>query len=394
MTESLPVSSSGSTILIQKARDLAFAIQSCRDEIDASRQLPARLVDELRKTGMFRLFVPAELGGYEVTPMTFTRIIEEIAAIDGATAWVVSVCAVGGLFAGHMQKGAVQQIYGADPDAILAGGINPTGKALITDGGYSVSGHWRFGSGIRHATWVYGNCVIYEGEQPRLDARGAPEMRLMLFPATSCQVEDTWFTSGLRGTGSQDFTVRDLFVPAEFSLVAFAGQGSQSGVLYRFPFSLFAVLIAAVPLGIARGAIATLIDLASAKKPTGSQELLREKTTAQIAVARAEALHRSGRSFLFEAIEAMWDEVRKSGNATMKSRLDLRLACTQAALNSAQAVDLMCEAGGATSIYSSSPLERAFRDVHTAIQHIAVTPGSLELSGRILLGLEPGTPRF
>jgi alkylation response protein AidB-like acyl-CoA dehydrogenase len=240
---------------------------------------------------------------------------------------------------------------------------------------------------------VYGNCVVQKGGQPRLNQAGTPELRVMLFPVTACQVQDTWFTGGLRGTGSHDFSVRDLFVPAERSLVAFAGEASQPGILYKFPFSLFAVLIAAVPLGIARGA-AALIDLARAKKPTGSQALLRERLSAQIAVARAEALYRSGRAFLFEAIEAMNDEVEKSGHAKYEVSLDLRLACTQAALNSAQAVDLMCEAGGATSIYASSPLERAFRDVHAAIQHIAVTSVSLELSGRVLFGLDPGTSRF
>jgi len=383
-----------SKILIQATSDLAPTIRSCLEEIDTTRQLPERLIEKLRTAGMFRLFLPAEFGGHEVSPIIFTRIIEEIAAIDGATAWVVSVCAAGGLFAGHMEQSAARQIYGSDPNAIMAGGINPTGKALVADGGYIVSGQWGFGSGIRHAAWVYGNCVVHEGERPRMNQAGTPELRVMVFPVTACQVRDTWFTGGLRGTGSHDFSVRDLFVPAERSLVAFAAKASQPGVLYKFPFSLFAVLIAAVPLGIARGAISALVDLAGTKKPTGSQVLLREKPSAQIAVARAEALYRSGRAFLFEAIEAMNSEIEKSGHANIRSRVDLRLACTQAALNSAQAVDLMCEAGGATSIYASSPLERAFRDVHAAIQHIAVNSVSLELSGRVLFGLEPGTARF
>lgn len=382
------------SVLIQRARDLVPLIRTCREEIDATRQLPSRLIEELRTAGMFRLFVPAEFGGYEASPTIFTTIIEEIAAHDGATAWVVSVCAVGGLFAGQMQKSAAQQIYGVDPDSIIAGGINPTGTARAVDGGYIVSGQWGFGSGIRHASWVYGNCVVQDGERPRLNAASAPELRVMLFPVTSCQVHDTWFTGGLRGTGSHDFTVRELFVPTECSLTAFAGEPSQAGILYKFPFSLFAVLIASVPLGIARGAISALVDLARTKKPTGSQVLLKEKPSAQVAMARAEALYRSGRAFLFESIESMQAEIERSGQASMKSRLDLRLACTQAAMNSTQAVDLMCETGGATSIYASSHLERAFRDVHAAVQHIAVTSLSFELSGRVLFGLEPGTARF
>lgn len=188
--------------------------------------------------------------------------------------------------------------------------------------------------------------------------------------------------------------MKDLFVAEELSLIAFSGEASQPGTLFKFRFSLFAVLIAAVPLGIARGAISTLVELAKAKRPTVTSALLSERPAAQIAVARAEALLGSGRAFLFEALSAMGREIAASGEAGMQYRAGLRLACTQAVLNAAQAVDLMFEAGGATSVYTSSPLERCFRDVHAAMQHIAVSSSSLELSGRVLLGLDPGTSRF
>jgi indole-3-acetate monooxygenase len=381
-------------ILIQRARDIGTLIQGCRDEIDTTCHLPAKLVEALRTAGMFRLFVPAEFGGCEVSPITFTKIIEEIAAVDGATGWVVSVCAVGGLFAGYMQKGASSQIYGADPDAIVAGGINPTGQAAAVTGGYLVSGRWSFGSGIQHASWVYGSCIVYENGRPRLNAVGAPEARLMLVPASECQIHDTWHVGGLRGTGSHDFSVKELFVPEDLSLAAFTGQATQPGNLYRFPFSLFAVLIAAVPLGIAKGAISALVEIARTKKPIGSPGLLSEKPSAQIAVARAEALYRSGRAFLFEMLEAMGSEIAAGNVAGMRSRADLRLACTQAAVSSTQAVDLVFEAAGGTAVYTSCPLERYFRDVHTAMQHIAVSSLSLECAGRVLFGFDPGTQRF
>ena len=188
--------------------------------------------------------------------------------------------------------------------------------------------------------------------------------------------------------------MKDLFVPAELSIEAFAGKASQPGNLFKFPFSLFAVLIAAVPLGIARMAISAFVELAKAKKPTGSSSLLSERQSAQLAVARAEALLCSGRAFLFEALREMDDEIDTRAEVGIKSRAALRLACTQAAMNAGQAVDLMFEAGGATSVYTSSSLERCFRDVHVAMQHIAVSSTSLELAGRVILGLEPGTARF
>jgi indole-3-acetate monooxygenase len=380
--------------LIRKARELAPLIRGCREEIDATRQLPTALVEALRAAGLFRLFVPAKFGGYEIDPITFVKIIEEISAADGSAGWVVSVCAVGGLIAGFLRKDAAAKIYGDNADTVVAGGINPTGRAVADDTGYMVAGKWAFGSGIRHADWVYGNCVVYDGERMRLDSTGKPVTRLMLFPVKACEIDDTWHVGGLRGTGSHDFAVKDLFVPAELSVMAFAGKASQPGNLFKFPFSLFAVLIAAVPLGIARGAISTLVELAKAKRPTGSSSVLSERPSAQLAVARAEALLCSGRAFLFEALREMGQEIAASGEAGVKCRATLRLACTQAAINAGQAVDLMFEAGGATSVYISSPLERCFRDVHVAMQHIAVSSTSLELSGRVLLGLDPGAARF
>jgi indole-3-acetate monooxygenase len=380
--------------LIRKARELAPLIRRCREEIDATRQLPTELVEAMRAGGLFRLFVPAKFGGFEVDPITFVKIIEEISAVDGSAGWVVSVCAVGGLFAGFLHEDAAAKIYGDNADCVVAGGINPTGRAVADDTGYIVAGKWAFGSGIRHADWVYGNCVVYDGERARLDSTGKPVTRLLLFPANACEIYDTWHVGGLRGTGSHDFGVKDLFVPAELSITAFAGKASQPGNLFKFPFSLFAVLIAAVPLGIARGAISALIELAKAKRPTGASSLLSEKPSAQIAVARAEALLCSGRAFLFEALREMSHEIAASGEAGIKYRAALRLACTQAAINAGQAVDLMFEAGGATSVYTSSSLERCFRDVHVAMQHIAVSSTSFELSGRVLLDLDPGTARF
>lgn len=312
--------------LIRTARELAPLIRSCREEIDATRQLPTALVEALRVGGLFRLFVPAKFGGYEVDPITFVKTIEEVSAVDGSAGWVVSVCAVGGLVAGFLREDAAGKIYGNNPDTVVAGGINPTGRAVADETGYMVAGRWAFGSGIRHADWVYGNCVVYDGERMRLDSAGKPVTRLMLFPVKACEIDDTWQVGGLRGTGSHDFGVKELFVPAELSVMAFAGNASQPGNLYKFPFSLFAVLIAAVPLGIARGAISALVELAKVKKPTGASSLLSERPSAQIAVARAEALLCSGRAFLFEALREMGHEIAASGEAGMKCRVALRLA--------------------------------------------------------------------
>jgi alkylation response protein AidB-like acyl-CoA dehydrogenase len=369
-------------ILIREASHLAPTIQDCRGEIDSSRQLPERLVDALRSAGMFRLFAPAKFGGCEIDPITFVKIIEQLSCVDASVGWVVSVCSVGGLFAGYMPEESACQIHAENPDFHVAGSLNANGTAEAVEGGYRVTGRWTYGSGIHHARWLYANCTL--GDQTRM----------MLFPVSASTIHDTWRVAGLRGTGSHDFSVSDLFVPEAHSLSAFTGRPSQPGILYKYPFTLFPVLIAAVPLGIARGAIDAFVELAKSKKQVGAVSLLSLRASAQIAAARAESLLRSGRAFLFEALSDMHNEIEAHGEAGMQTRAVLRLACTQAAQNAAQAVDLMFEAGGISSLFESSPLERSFRDVHAAVQHIAVAPSSMELAGRVFMGFDPGITRF
>ena len=390
-TVSLSVGSAG---LLERARGLSSLIDRCRDEIETSRQIPSELIEAITEAGLFRLWLPRKFGGYETDPVTFLQVVEEISAMDGATGWIVAISSLGGFFAGCLSEEVVHEIYGPNPDVLVAGGINPTGKAVPVEAGYRVTGRWSFGSGIRHASWVYGNAVIHEQDKPRLAPDGSPEMRLMLFPVTQCTILDTWHVGGLRGTGSHDFSVDDIFVPNERTLVPFVGEAVQPGILYRYPFSLFPAVIAAVPLGIARGSIDTLMELADIKKPGGYIGSLRERPSAQMAIARAEGLVRSARAFFVESMQQLGEAIIRDGEASLKQRAMLRIACCQAALNCTQAVDLMYNTGGASSIYTSSRLERAFRDIHAAVQHIAVTPAYFELAGRVLVGLPPGTTRF
>jgi alkylation response protein AidB-like acyl-CoA dehydrogenase len=381
--------------LLEAARALAPAIRAERDAIEASRQLPDSLVAAMAGAGLFRMYVPRAFGGFEVDPVTFDRVIEEVARIDGAAGWNLVVGAVYGALGGLLREDVAREIFGGPNGAIVAGTLNPSGRALAVDGGFRVTGRWAFGSGISQATWVLGNCVVFDGDQKRIGASGGTESRIVFFPASQCAIHDTWRVSGLRGTGSHDYSVEDLFVPEERSVIAFHHSPFQPGPLYAGAFiTIFAASIAAPALGMARGAIDALVELAGRKTPTGSTGLLRERPSVQSDVARAEALLRSARAFLFESLSDVWTSLARGDQATLEQRAMVRIACAHAAINAAQAVDLMYNAGGATSIYESSPLERFFRDVHTASQHIAVVPNNYEIAGRVLLGLPPGTTRF
>jgi alkylation response protein AidB-like acyl-CoA dehydrogenase len=211
---------------------------------------------------------------------------------------------------------------------------------------------------------------------------------MLLFPADTVEIHDTWSVAGLAGTGSHDFSVRDAFVPGAHGVSPFQDAPREAGPLYRFPFfGLLAVGVAAVALGIARRALDEVRALAARKTPAMAQRRLAERGTAQAAIAEAEGHLGGGRSFLLESVEAVWEHAAAGGAVRVEERARVRVAATHAVRASARAVDLAYELGGGSAIYLESPLQRCLRDVHVVTQHASVSAGSLELAGRALLGV-------
>lgn len=379
--------------LIAEARAMGPEIIALRAEIEAGRHLPPALVNRLRDARMFQLWVPDAFGGLELHPIDFVRVVEELSRTDGSVGWCVGVCGVCGLMAGALPEHTVREVFG--PDDVVAGSVNPTGRAVAVEGGYRVTGRWAYGSGIDFSSWVVGNCIVHDGETPRRKASGAPEMQFILFPRREVEVIDTWRVGGLRGTGSHDFRVDDVFAPDAHALPAFAPSGQRRETLYQTPLiSLFVVALAAVTLGIARAAIDAGVELASAKTPMGSTVLLRDRPIAQFQIARAEALVRGARAVVFEAIREQWEEIKLGRPPSLEKRIGIRLACTFAGESCAEAVDLVHRTAGGTAITESGRIDRCFRDIHAATQHIGLTTNNYELAGRALLGLDVGTARF
>lgn len=374
------------------ARALAPTIRDRADEIEAGRRLPADLARQMAEAGLFRLLVPDSLGGAEADPATLLKAIEAVAEADGAAGWCVMIGATSGLTAAYLPETAAREIYGADPAAITGGVFAPMGKAVAVDGGYEVSGRWQWASGSQNCAWLMGGSVILDDGKPRLLENGMPDSRMMLFPAAEVEIIDTWQAAGLCGTGSHDMAVANRFVPAERSVSLVTDRPRSDGPLYKFPvFGLLAMGIAAVTLGIARRSIDELIDLAQAKTPTLSRSKLARRSRVQSDLAEAEAMLRSARAFLFEATAAAWDSASGVGEIPLEQRTDLRLAASHAVRAAASAVDLMYNAGGGSAVFRTSPLQRCFRDVHVATQHMMVSPPTFELTGRLLLGLDTDT---
>ena len=382
------MSNPASSAFVEAAKGLAPQIQTSADEIERSRRIPLPLVHAMAQAGLFRLWIPRSLGGEETDPMTLVRVVEEVSRADGAAGWCLAIGGEYGAFGGYLSADAAREIYGSDPLVRTAGALRPFGNAVVVEGGYRVTGRWPLGSGCQHSGWIVGGCRILDGDQPRLMPDGRPLVRLLFSPAADCEILDTWRSIGLRGTGSHDYTVTDVFVPAARSL-SFREPPVEPGPLYAMStIALFAPVLAAVGLGIARHAIDILLELARTKIASRSRQSLREDATMQASLGQAEAALRSGRAFLYETLGEAWAVVNAGQRLNVSQVAMLWLASTHATTAARQATELMFNAGGSASPYESAGLERCMRDIHAVGQHLTLAPPNYQMAGQAFLDLD------
>jgi alkylation response protein AidB-like acyl-CoA dehydrogenase len=382
------------TSLLEAARTLIPLVEQYRDQGEAERTMPAPLVDAIREAGIFRMWVPQSLGGLEADYPAGLRVIEELSRQDGATGWTAMIGAGGGAFLAYIDPEEARALTGERASNIGAGALAPKGTAKAVEGGYRVTGRWPLGSGCMHSAWHCGGAVIMDGEAPRMGPDGIPDIHLMFWPANEGEIIDTWHSQGLRGTGSHDIAVNDIFVPEGRAASLFYGRSRQPGAYYSDTIiTALSGQIGAVALGIARGAIDSLIELAQGGKvPAFGVVRLMDKPSTHAQVGRAEAFVRSARALFYETADAFWDTLTSGREISDEQRALGGLAVVNAVTACAQAVDLMHSAGGASSVYATSKLERAFRDIHTLTQHAAVSQNSYDVAGKYFLGL--GYSRF
>jgi len=377
------------TALADAAAALGPLFQASADQIEEGRRLTPRIVNALAVAGFFRMTVPRALGGEEIDPETIVRVIEEVSKADGSVGWAVMVAATTGMCSGLLAEDAAREIFMHDPGANAGVCVSPSGRALAVEGGYRVTGRWAFASSCMHATWMGGACRIYDDDSPRLDRDGNEETRFMFFPAAHSHIIDTWRVTGLRGTGSHDFCVSDVFVP-ESHVVRWSQEDwlpRQPGALYAFGFSLVPVAFAAIMLGIARNAIDAVVELAAHKK-RGKGKLWDGEPT-QVQVAFAEGHLGAARAYLLEMVRGVWKTATEGRPISTRQRTVVHLASVHAATLATQAVDMMWDAAGSSAIFTSSPLDRCFRDAHTGRKNIAINPEHYGRIGRMFLGLDP-----
>ncbi len=361
------------------------------DEIECARSLPEDLGQAMAQAGIFRMLVPECHQGLELHPSAFVNALAELGHAEAATGWCAMVGSTTGLLAASLPEHWSQTIYGADPDTITCGVTAPLGKAVADGDSWRVNGRWPFGSASRNAEWICGGCFIIDDDgQPVPGHHGAPDVTLMYFHRDDVRIHDNWHVSGLKGTGSSDFEVTDVRVPKD-RCVTMGGRPRVQRPLYHFPtLGLLAMGIASVALGIGRRAVDELVDLAGGKVPTGSRRRLADRATVQADAGRADAALKAAEAFLHAAIDRAWIPASAGEPLSVKHKAELRAAAAHATWAAVDAVDRAYHAGGGTSIYQQSALQRCFRDVHVATQHIMVAQPIFELTGRVRLGLEPG----
>ena len=356
-------------------------------DTEAQRRLPADLAAELAQAGLFRMLVPTSLGGAEVDVATLFNCLEQLGRADAATGWCVMIGGTTALISAWLPMEHAREIW-ADPGVITGGVFAPMGRATVDGDDYRVSGRWAWGSGSANCSWLLGGAVIMDGTEMRRLPSGAPDHRMMVMRRKEVELIDTWDALGMRGTGSGDLAAKDVRVPQGRSVSFITDTPREDGPLYRFaPFGLLALGIAAVASGNALGALDDLKALAVAKKGQGSSRSLAERGVVQADFAVAQADLGAARALVHAEIAAAWDRVVAGDTLDLLARARLRLAATRLTQVSARVAAKMHELAGGTSVYASHPLNRRFRDAHVATQHVMVAPPTLELAGRVLLGL-------
>ncbi len=355
-------------------------VRSRREEIEDARRLPEAVLRGLVDSGLGRLCVPHRFGGDETDPLGFMRTVGEVARADASTAWCLWLYSSAPWFLAYADEETSGEVYAAGPDVLIASPLAPKGVAAPVAGGYRLSGRWPFASGSNGADWFVCRAVV-AGSTP-------PAMRLMLVASESVQRVDTWWSTGLCGTGSGDVVIDDVFVPERHAIDFDGGTRRWPERLYAYPHRGLACVSASIALGVARDALDEFVSLARAKTPAMGSGRLAERPLVQVKVARAEAELGAARAFLDQSVADSWEAVLSGGSAPARQQALVRAAANHACRSASAVVDTVYAAAGSSSVYRSSPLQRHFRDVHAVTQHFFHSEDVDQQAGSVLLGID------
>lgn len=377
---------------VARARSLAPKIEAAGARIEAERRIVNDVVAALQEAGFFHMLLPASLGGGGADIVAFNHVVETVAAADGSTAWCLSQQAASTQAAGYLAPEIAREVF-APPGGMVAWGPPSGARAVVTDGGYVVDGRWRFASGSGHCSWLGGHASVIERDgNARVDEKGRPVMRTMLFRKEAASIEDIWHVVGLRGTDSNAYAVRELFVPEPFTTWrdAIADRRDDSAIFNIPLLTLYGIGFSGVGLGLARASLEAFMHLAESKNARGpGSPLLCNRPNVQARTAKAMMRLCAARAFLTEMLEEIWAAATTKGTFSLEQRARLRLAITGAFDSAIRVVDFAYHAAGTDAIFTGSPFERRFRDIHTVSAQGQANLSNFESAGQALFGLEP-----
>lgn len=380
--------------ILAAAIDLQPRIRDLRDRIENERRLPEELVEALKEAGVFRMTMPHDWGGAELDPLSQLRVIEALSLADASVGWCVMIGSDSGYFSGFIDQQVARVMY-HDIDMITGAALTATGRAVREKNGYRVSGRFPFSSGCHHAAWFVLGCKVYDGDQQQFLSDGTPQTLQCFVPADDVEILDTWFSTGLRGSGSNDLSVEGCFVPHERTFSFQNITPRRANPLYCFPLNML-LNFSSVPLGVAQCALDAVI--AAGERPSRITAIngkvtplrsLRDEAFVQDAVGRAAAMIGSARAYLYDTIGEVWRALQSGRELSPERLAGFQLLNTHVYETCTEAVQLMYKARGGSSVYAGNELDRCLRDCLTMNQHVMNSLRSYAMGGRLLLGLPP-----
>jgi alkylation response protein AidB-like acyl-CoA dehydrogenase len=378
--------------LVGRARALAPLIARDADEIERTRRLTPAVTQALIDNELYRALLPKSLGGAEAPLEAFMQMQEEIAKADASTAWCLGQCSVCAMTAAYLDPDAANEIFNVAPGILAWGAIAHEVQAV--PGGYKATARWDFASGSRQASWLGAHVRVNEPDgTQRRKPDGSPEIRTILFPMTSAKMYDVWDVIGLRGTGTDSYSVENLFIPDQFAALRDTPAAlRENGPLYKLTTNMvFSMGFAATSVGLARAMLDAVIELSRGKTPQGLKAM-RENNAVQGKIGRTEASLRAARAYLYATAAEVWRDLVRGEPITEEHRIALRIAATWTIHQSAAVVDTAYHMAGATAVFAANKFERRFRDMHTIAQQIQARDTHYEDAGKAILSANLGTP--
>ena len=385
----MPAPDNAETAVVQdlliRLSEMAPLIRANASEADRLARLPRASAEALVRNGLFRIWIPKRADGLELSLPGALRVYAAAARIDGSVGWAVMIGSGGGLFAAYLDHDTARSLY-ARPDALIAGSGAPDGRAEKVPGGYRVSGAWHYASGAHYATTFTANCIVTESGCVVSDRDGKPLVRAMAFESSDVTVTPVWNTTGMRGTGSDDFGVEDVFVPAARTFSVFNDTPRDAGVVYRLPFGVLTELpVASVALGIAQHATEAFAAIAQSKKPHGAGHSLASDSWVQSQFAKAHATCVHAEAGLLKLAEGAWDAALANRPLSRSELAQITAGCVCAVAQMREVVDGLVAVSGMNGIQIEDELARAWRDLQTVAAHGSVSPRRLTEAGKGLL---------